>query len=150
MTFTTIKGTNIDSTTTINVSNIIIANNAVPNQANVVQQIKDEVQYFINLHQQDELSILTGTARWYAPFDLQVNTINARLGTAADATVTALIKKNDITAKTITFGANSPVANIANQTISMTSGDYLTVDVTTIGTGVKGSNLYIQLGYNKL
>lgn len=116
----------------------------------VTQQIKDEVGFYLNMNQPGELSVLTGTARWYAPYVLQISVIRARLLTAADATVSINIKVNGVTQKTITFSASSTSATISNQSMSMNLGDYLTVDVTSIGDTVKGSDLYLQFGYNKV
>lgn len=116
----------------------------------VAQPIQDEIIFYTNLHQPGELQVLEGTTRWYAPYDLEISVIRARLGTAADDTVGLYLKKNGTTQKTITISSSSTQANIADQTLSMSSGDYLTVDVTNVGTTLKGEDLYIQIGYQKL
>ena len=116
----------------------------------VGQQIKDDIVYYANMHQPGQLQVLEGTTRWYAPYNLQISVIRARLGTAADGTVGLYLKKNGITQKTINIFSSSTQATIADQTMSMNSGDYLTVDVTSVGTNLKGSDLYIQIGYKKL
>lgn len=116
----------------------------------VAQQIKDDIIYYANMHQPGQLQVLEGTTRWYAPYNLQISVIRARLGTAADGTVGLYLKKNAITQKTITISSSSTQATIADQTLSMNSGDYLTVDVTSVGTNLKGTDLYIQIGYKKL
>jgi hypothetical protein len=101
----------------------------------------------INLHQADTLVLLTGTARWYAPFDCQLESVTARLGTAANGPVEARINKNGASL----FVSNITAGNtVANSTISstLTAGDYLTVDVIKIGTSVApGRDLYVQIMY---
>ena len=102
------------------------------------------------MYQQDDLTVHTGTARWYAPFNLQINSIVAKLGTAADATVTVDINKNGSSAETFSFAASSTTATISDQNITMNEGDYLTIDVDTIGTTAKGKDLIVQFKYFKL
>lgn len=116
----------------------------------VGQQIKDDIVYYANMHQPGQLQVIEGTTRWYAPYNLQVSVIRARLGTAADGTVSLLLKKNGITQKTINIFSSSTQATVEDQTMSMVAGEYLTVDVTSIGTNLKGSDLYIQIGYKKI
>ncbi len=118
--------------------------------AEVTVQIKNDVVYYANMHQPGTLQVIAGTSRWYAPFDLEISVIRVRLGTAADNTVSLDLKKNGTTQKSITISASSTTASIANQTMSMNSGDYLTVDVTSIGTTQKGADLYVQIGYKKV
>lgn len=116
----------------------------------VSEQIKNEVLSTINLKQSGQLQLLTGTSRWYAPYNLQIVGISARLLTAADSIVTVNVKNSGTLAKTITFSPNSNEATIADQTISMSSGDYLTVDIGSIGTNTVGSDLYLQFTYKKV
>ena len=100
----------------------------------------------IALNQAGTLAVTTGTVRWYAPAALTVNSIVARLGTAADATVTAVAKKNGVTAATTSITAGQTTAT-NNTGFSMAIGDYLTLDVTAIGSASKGADLNIQFLY---
>lgn len=115
----------------------------------VTFQIKDETVLAINMHQNGELAVTTGTKRWYAPYDLNIVDIRPKLGTAADNIVTADIKKNGSTIKTVSFTPNSTSTTVASPSFSMSEDDYLTVDVTTVGETIKGEDLYIQLKYKK-
>ena len=120
------------------------------NDTQVSTKIKDETIFNINLHQGGALQVHTGTKRWYAPYNLQVTGITSRLGTAADATVGVDIKKNGVSEETYSFGANATTTTIADQTINMNADDYLTVDVTSIGTTNTGEDLYVQFTYKKV
>lgn len=118
--------------------------------SDVTTQIKDELLTPINLHTIGELELLTGSTRWYAPYNLQISVITAKLGTAADNTVTIQAKKNGNLASAFDFNTGETTANVTNQSISMNQGDYLTVDVTAIGTTQKGEDLYMQFMYKRL
>lgn len=100
----------------------------------------------IALNQAGELVITTGTVRWYAPSALTINSIIARIGTTADATVTAVAKKNGSTVATISITAGQSEAT-NNTGFSMITGDYLTLDITTIGSTNKGADLNVQFLY---
>lgn len=103
----------------------------------------------INMIQEGSLEVTAGTVRWYAPYNLVINSIVANLGISADDTVAATIKKNGEAQTTVTFAATTTSGTSASQTISMSSGDYLTVDVDSTGTSVKGEDLYLQFLYSK-
>ena len=113
--------------------------------------VKAATTFNANLSQQGDLSIIAGTAKWYAPFNAKVFEVVPRLGTAADGTVTIQIQKNDVNQfefgipaaqTTKTFTGDSDV-------FAMASGDYLTVDVTSIGTTAKGKDLVVQFKYRE-
>ena len=111
---------------------------------------KENTVFNISMYQQDDLSVHTGTARWYAPFNLQINSIVAKLGTAADGTVTVDVNKNGSSAETFSFSASATTATVGDQNITMNEGDYLSIDVDAIGTTAKGKDLIVQFKYFKL
>jgi hypothetical protein len=115
----------------------------------VTQKIKDETVFTTTMYQNGNLEVLTGSIRWFAPYDLTVTGITPRLGTAADNTVGVVIKKNNVNTKTISFASTQTTATVADPVISMTTGDYLTVDVTSVGTTNVGKDLYVQFTYKK-
>jgi hypothetical protein len=138
-----ISGNLIVSSTAIDANSVTLAlsqSNAAYTQANTG---------VFNMLQSGELTITTGTSRWWAPFNLQITNIKSRLRTAADDIVTININKNNSLAKSFTFSASSNTTTITSPYFSMNENDYLTVDVTTIGTSVKGTDLYIQFFYSK-
>ena len=112
--------------------------------------IKDTIVQSTNLSQQGDLTIVQGTARWYAPFSLQMLQVVPRLGTAADAAVGIVIEKNDSDHTTFQFGAGVTeviLDSSNNIPFNMTESDYLTVDVTSIGNTNKGKDLIVQFRY---
>jgi hypothetical protein len=112
-------------------------------------KIKSDVEFIANLNQQGELQVVTGTARWYAPFALEMQTIKGKLGTAADGVVGVVIKKNGISEKTLAITTGQTSADVSSPTFTMTEGQYLTVDITSIGTTNKGSDLVVQFKYRR-
>jgi hypothetical protein len=103
-----------------------------------------------NLYQLGTLIVFEGTARWYAPFDLEFQTITARVIENANDDIEIEIKKNGIllTELTVPVGEYSAVLSSTNPVLTMDEGDYLTVDILQVGTVVQpGSDLYIQFKY---
>jgi hypothetical protein len=111
--------------------------------------VSDIPSQVINMFQEGELVLTTGTSRWYAPYGITINQIVIRLGTVADDTVGITINKNGTIANSYALPANSGGTLDTTNTISMVSGDYITVDVTSVGTTAKGEDLYVQLLYTK-
>tara|TARA_R110000782_G_scaffold29061_3_gene72546 strand:- start:528 stop:1136 length:609 start_codon:yes stop_codon:yes gene_type:complete len=98
----------------------------------------------VQLFQDGNLQIVTGTVRWYAPGASTIDKITARLSIAADNIITLLIKKNGSIVKTITIPASDSKVILDDTQIEMSVDDYLTVDVTTIGNTNKGSGLSVE------
>ncbi len=121
-----------------------------PTTTQVTDKIKDETVFNINMHQGGDLQVITGTKRWYAPFDLQIVGISANLGTAADNIVGIDVKNNGVSAKTVSFSPNTTTTNVVAPFFTMSAGDYLTVDITSIGTNSVGQDLYLQFTYKKV
>lgn len=87
---------------------------------------------------------LTGTARFYPPASMTVNTVYANLSAnPTNGNLTFVIKKNGTSIGT-TFTLSSALMNAVSTSISLTTTDYLTVDVT--GSAM-GSDLHIKLKY---
>lgn len=99
----------------------------------------------VSLNQAGALAVTTGTVRWYAPAALTVSSVVARLGTAADGTVGVNIKRNGLSVRTVSLAASATSATGSGFT--MTAGQYLTIDVTSVGTTAKGNDLNVQLLY---
>jgi hypothetical protein len=146
-------GTYMDNTTQFREKIVNLIDNDGSNyvdSAELATSLKDDIIFNITLYQQDDLSVTTGTARWYAPFDLTVTSVTPILGTAADDTVTTLVKKNGSTVSTITFAASATTGSVSTNTFSMSEGDYLTLDVTAIGTTAKGKDMTTQFKYKRV
>lgn len=101
----------------------------------------------VTLLQQGELTVTTGSARWYAPAALTISKITARVATApTGSAVTILVKKSGTTASTLTI-SDGGTSDIDNTGFSMTAGQYLTVDVSAIGSTTAGEELNVQFLY---
>jgi hypothetical protein len=104
-----------------------------------------------NLYQSGTLVVIEGTARWYAPYNLEFQTITGRVVANANDDIEIEIKKNGnlMTGLTIPVGEYSAVASGNDSTVlTMNEGDYLTVDILQVGTVVQpGSDLYLQFKY---
>jgi len=112
--------------------------------ASLPASVRDNTPLAINVHKIGSLEVSAGTKRWYAPFNLEVSKINAKLGGIADADVVADVKKNGSSAQTVTVSAGNTSGTVSNPTLTMAEGDYLTVDITNVGTSAIGSDLYLQ------
>ena len=119
-------------------------------QADVNTSISTGVEYNITLAQQGNLAVTTGTARWYAPFDLTVTDIRPRVGTAADSDINIDIKVDGTSAKTATIAGSATSATVTSPSFTMTEGQYLTIDLTAVGSeGTTGKDLFLQFTYRK-
>lgn len=143
-------GTYLDNTTQLRekITDLVTDNSFDSDSAAVVS--KENTIFNISLYQQGELSVTTGTARWYAPFNLQIFSISPKLGTAADGTVTIDVNKNGSSAETFSFSASATTATVTDPVINLNEGDYITIDVDAVGSTNKGEDLNIQFKYKKI
>lgn len=104
---------------------------------------------FINLEQDGDLTVLTGLKRWYAPKETAINKIVARVATAPEGSaINITVNKSGSSGATLVIadGATKVVNNSPN--ITLAEDDYLTVDVTQIGSSTAGSDLIITFTYS--
>ena len=113
--------------------------------------VKAATTFNANLAQQGDLSIIAGTAKWYAPFNAKVFEVVPRLGTAADGIVNIQVQQNDSNQFAFGIPANQTSKSFIGDSdvFSVASGNYLTVDVTSIGTTAKGKDLVVQFKYRE-
>jgi hypothetical protein len=111
--------------------------------------VRDDTIFTINLSQQGELETHTGTARWYAPFDLTITDITARVNGSADAEIQMDVKRNGVVMKNLTITAGTFLGGAASPSFGMAEDDYLTLDTTQVGSAIKGSDLVVQFKYKK-
>lgn len=103
---------------------------------------------YIQLQQQGTLAVTTGTARWSASEDLIISESTAYIGETANSAVRIRINKNGDSVNSLSITSGQLSNNNANE-ISMAAGDYLTVDITSVGSGDSaGSDLSLILKYN--
>lgn len=98
------------------------------------------------------LATNTGTMRWYFDGSATISNVLASVGVApTGASVIFDVNKNDTTI--FTNQANRPTITASNfydftstpDVTSLTSGDYLTIDVDQIGSTIAGSNAIIRI-----
>tara|TARA_B100001778_G_scaffold66405_1_gene52170 strand:- start:7752 stop:8414 length:663 start_codon:yes stop_codon:yes gene_type:complete len=116
--------------------------------------IENAIVKNIVLNQFESLETFTGTDRWYAPKNLNIQKITARLGTVADGTVTVAVRARDVTASStatttinISAGQSKTTSNVS---IDLDVDDFLTVDITAVGSAsAPGSNLNVIFEYTE-
>ena len=106
----------------------------------------DKTKY-VTLRQSGDLTVTTGTKRWYAPKTITIKDITARVDTApVGAAINISINKNGIQASTISIAAGATKTS-STVSIAMSADDYITVDVNQIGSSTPGSELSITFTY---
>ena len=95
-----------------------------------------------------ELVTFTGTKRWWINGEYNISRLLAYVITApTGANISLNVNKNASNVATINIQANT-TSTISSANISITQGDYITVDVTEIGTTVPGSDLSLIFEYS--
>jgi len=103
---------------------------------------------YIQLQQQGTLSVTTGTSRWNASDNLTISEATAYIGEAANSTVRVSINKNGDSVNSLSITSGQLSKSNTNE-FTMVTGDYLTVDITSVGTGDStGSDLGLILKYS--
>ena len=111
------------------------------------RQTSGDVTYTVALRQDGTLVTTTGTAKWYAPAAINVSEIKARVGTAPSGSdITVRVNKSGDSNSTISIAAGSTYSTIT-PTLVMTDSDYITIDVTAVGSSTAGADLYVQFEY---
>jgi hypothetical protein len=99
---------------------------------------------YLQLNQDGLLEVTEGTTRWTAPKDILISSVKAILGTAPSGNnMTASLNKNGSSINTITVSDGNTTAINNNLALSVSSGDYLTVDIDSAG----GSDLNLIIEY---
>lgn len=103
---------------------------------------------FFSFQKTADLVVGAGVARWYPPQNCVIVTIEAWVGTAPTGTnLIAAIKKNGATTlATLTIVAGSNTMADSAVALTLLTTDYLTIDITQIGSVVAGKDLVIRLG----
>ena len=102
-------------------------------------------QKYLQIAFDGTLAVTTGTARFTLPQDYTLTSVEANLGTAADASVLSTINKNGSALTTITVGSSQTNASNTGLSLALSKDDYLTVDINSVGTTTKGSDMSITL-----
>jgi hypothetical protein len=106
----------------------------------------------VSLVQEGTLAVTTGAKRWYAPRNIVVNKIIARVDNASSgASINITINKvsgGTTTTKTMSIAAGAVKSEDTSPNLSLSADDYLTVDITQIGSGDAGENLRLTFTYS--
>jgi hypothetical protein len=103
------------------------------------------VKKYITLNQVGTVTVpTTGVSRCYVPSTLTITNVYASLGTASSSTFTFKLLKNGSIVGTYNISSNSYKMTTTAASISLTTSDYLTLDVTA-GTGA--TDLKVDLEY---
>ena len=96
------------------------------------------------------VTVNTGTARFY-PYDSAVlETVNAYVATApVGSTLNIRVNKNGSSAATLAISAGATSAT-SSPNLSFSQGDYVTVDITQIGSSTAGADLRINFTFRKI
>ena len=108
------------------------------------------VNSFVSLRQTGALSVTTGAKRWYSPTaSTTISNIVARVDTApVGASINITIKKNGSSAATLVIADGGTKIINSSPSITMVDDDYITVDITQIGSSTTGSDLTITFTYS--
>jgi hypothetical protein len=136
--------TGLDTIRLVAGSGLSITTNPLSDPKSITFKAVDKT---VTLYQDGVLEPITGTVRWYNPSAVTVSKITARLAESADDVVTVRIKKNGVSAQTVTFPANNS-KQVAVSDIEMALDDYLTVDILTVGDTNRGSGLSVEFTYS--
>ena len=95
------------------------------------------------------LSTNTGTKRLYLQKGYVLKSVHAYIDTtSAGAAVSAQIKKNGSNLQAISIAAGSYNASQTSLSHSIAANDYLTIDITQVGSSTAGENLYLVFTFN--
>ena len=107
--------------------------------------------FFKTINRSGDLAVTTGTQRFYLVAPSELKNVEAYVKTApvgADATF-AIIKNGSSTIKTVTISAGNTSSGDNLSEIALAEGDFLTVNITQVGSSTAGADLYINLSFNK-
>tara|TARA_B100002019_G_scaffold293453_1_gene321170 strand:+ start:819 stop:1184 length:366 start_codon:yes stop_codon:yes gene_type:complete len=110
-----------------------------------------EGKFFKTFNRSGNLAVTTGTQRYYLAYASFLKNVEAYVNTApvgADANI-SIIKNGSTTIKTLSISAGATSSGDNTTSISLAEGDYLTVDITQIGSSTAGADLYVNLSFNR-
>ena len=95
------------------------------------------------------VTVNTGTARFYAYDDATLVITKAYVGTApVGSSINITVNKNGSSAETLSIADGATSAS-STPDVAVSQGDYITVDITQIGSSTAGADLRINLIFRK-
>lgn len=112
---------------------------------------KDVVEFFKTYYKNQNLSVYTGTQRFYMQSVSILKNVEAYIKTApvGAAVNINIVKNGSTTIKSISIADGQYSSGANADTINLAKDDYLTVNVTQVGSTTPGADLYINLTFNK-
>ena len=112
--------------------------------------IAQQTQEFIKAYRFDDtLATNTGTKRLYLQKAYSLKKVHAYVDTApAGSNVNVTIKKNGSNLQNISVLAGQTTASLTSLSHSIAANDYLTIDITQVGSSTAGENLYLVFTFN--
>ena len=112
--------------------------------------VAQPVQEFVKAYRyQDTLAVNTGTKRLYLQKAYTLKSIHAYVDTApVGASVNLQINKNGSNLQTVSIASGATVASQLSLSHSIAANDYLTIDITQVGSSTAGENLYLVFTFN--
>jgi len=98
---------------------------------------------YITMHTTGNISASTGTSRYYPPGNVNINNVSASLSTAPTANMTFQLCKNGSNVGAFTISANSYTLTKTSANITLSTSDYLTVNIVS----GDGNDLRMDLQY---
>ena len=107
-------------------------------------------QEFIKAYRFDgTLSTNTGTKRLYLQKAYTLKSIHAYVDTAAaGAAINITVNKNGSSLQTLSIAAGATVSSVTSLNHSVAANNYLTIDITQVGSSTAGENLYLVFTFN--
>ena len=105
----------------------------------------------VSLFQDGSLTTVTGNARWYADSNVSINRIVARVDTApTGANLGLTVNKTGTSNTTVNLAVIDGTVKTSNTnpSLSLLEDEYLTVDVTQVGSTAPGENLKVSFFYS--
>ena len=110
-----------------------------------------ENKFFKTFNRSGDLAVTTGTQRYYLAYASFLKNVEAYVKTApvgADANI-SIIKNGSTTIKTLSISAGETSSGDNTASIALAEGDYLTVNITQVGSSTACTDLYVNLTFNK-
>lgn len=107
----------------------------------------------VSLVQEGTLTVTTGTKRWYAPRNVVVNKIIARVdsassGSSINITINKTTSAGATSNITMSIAAGAVKQENTSPGLSLAADDYLTIDITQIGSTNAGEDLRVTFTYS--
>lgn len=97
---------------------------------------------------QGRLGIHTGEIRKYFTSNASMSTIDAFVSVAPQGSnINVVVKKNNSNAESFSIASNTTSNTAISANTSFVSGDYMTVDITQVGSSFAGQDLYVVFNF---